>query len=62
MDYKIYVYALMMLASVFAVSGLNLHGIFKSNKVFESKVFVVLLIMILTYLSSSFIISFLELV
>lgn len=62
MDYKIYVYGLMMLISVFAVSGLNLNGIFKNNKFYESRVFIVLLIMILTYLSSSFLIDFIELV
>lgn len=61
MSYKVYVYALMLLASVFAVSGINFEGLVKRNRVYESKTLVVLLILSLTYLSSSFIINFLEL-
>ena len=61
MSYKVYVYALMLLASVFGVSGINFEGLVKRNRVYEAKVLVVLLILSLTYLSSSFIINFLEL-
>lgn len=61
MSYKVYIYALMLLASVFAISGINFDGIIKRSKVFESRVLVILLIMSLTYLSSSFIINIIEL-
>lgn len=61
MSYKIYIYALMLFVSVFAVSGINFDGIIKKNRIFEAKLLVVLLIMTLTYLSSNLVISFVEL-
>ena len=61
MSYKIYIYALMLFVSVFAVSGINFDGIIKKNRIFEAKLLVVLLIMTLTYLSSNLVISFIEL-
>lgn len=60
MSYKIYIYALMLFASVFAISGINFENWFKKNRIFESKVFVILLIMALAYLSASFVIGFIE--
>ncbi|MBE6148795.1 MAG: DUF1146 domain-containing protein [Firmicutes bacterium] len=61
MSYKVYVYALMLLASVFAISGINFDGIIKRSKIFEARILVLLLIISLAYLSSSFIINFIEL-
>ena len=61
MNYKVYVYALMLLFSVFAISGINFNGFFKTNKLFEAKTFVILLIMALTYLSANFVIDFISL-
>ncbi|MBE6155606.1 MAG: DUF1146 domain-containing protein [Firmicutes bacterium] len=60
MNYKVYIYALMLFLSVFATSGLNFEGIIKRNHIYEAKALVILLIMSLTYLSASFIISFIE--
>lgn len=62
MGYKVYIYALMLLANVFAISGINFEGIFKKNRIWEAKAFVLLIIMALTYLSSNFIIDFVSLV
>lgn len=60
MNYKVYIYAFMVLVSVFALSGINFNELFKKNKYFEARVFVVLLILSLSYLASQFIICFIE--
>ena len=38
MNYKVYVYALMLLFSVFAISGINFNGFFKTNKLEAYKI------------------------
>lgn len=61
MSYKVYVYAFMVLASTFALSGINFNSLFKQNKVFESRIFIIILVLSFSYLASSFIINFIEL-
>jgi len=61
MSYKVYIYALMLLVSVFAISGINFNELFKKNKYFESRVFVMLFVLGISYLASQYIISFIEL-
>ena len=61
MNYKICIYIFMLFASVFAVSGINFDGIIKKAKNMEARILVIILIMSLAYLSSSFIINFIEL-
>ncbi|MCR4581338.1 MAG: hypothetical protein K5666_02375 [Bacilli bacterium] len=55
MNVKILVYGIMLLVSVFAVSGININGIFKTNHIWEARVFTALIILGLTYLSGSLI-------
>lgn len=61
MSYKVYIYAFMLFASTFAVSGINFENIIRKNKVWESRILAALFIGALTYLASNFIISFIEL-
>jgi len=60
MNYKIIIYAIMILLSTFIVSGLNINGIFKKNKKVEANLFIISLIMIMSYLLTNFIIDFIE--
>ena len=57
MSVKILVYGIMSLISVFAVTGININGIFKTNHIWEARIFTTLLIMSLTYLSGSLILE-----
>ena len=50
----------MILLSTFIVSGLNINGIFKKNKKVEANLFIISLIMIMSYLLTNFIIDFIE--
>lgn len=61
MDYKIFIYAIMLFATTFAFTGLNINNIFRKNHVIEAKIFIMLLILSVSYLSSRFIIDFIEL-
>lgn len=60
MNYKIIIYAIMILLSTFIVSGLNINGILKKNKKVEANLFIISLIMIMSYLLTNFIIDFIE--
>lgn len=50
MGLKIFLYAISLLASTFAVSGINFDGIIKRNHVWEARFLSVILILVLTYL------------
>lgn len=57
MSIKILVYGIMLLLSVFAVSGMNVNNLFKTNHIWEARTFTAILIMALTYLSGTLIIE-----
>ena len=57
MSIKILVYGIMLLVSVFAVSGININNLFKTNHIWEARTFTALLILGLTYLSGTLIIE-----
>jgi uncharacterized membrane protein YwzB len=60
MSIKILVYGIMLLVSTFAVSGININNIFKTNHIWEARIFTTLIIMALTYLSGSLILDILN--
>ena len=43
MNYKIYIYAIMLLVTAFSLSGVNFTGVFKKNHEIEAKIMVVLI-------------------
>ncbi len=54
MTVKLCLYAFSFLVSVFIVSGLNINGIFKKNRIWEARVFIVTFIIIISYILQSF--------
>ena len=62
MNYKIIVYAITILISTFIVSGLNLNNIFKKNHYIEAKLFIVSIILIMSYLLSNFIFDIIDII
>ncbi|MBR6073398.1 MAG: hypothetical protein IKP76_03665 [Bacilli bacterium] len=60
MSIKILVYGIMLLVSTFAVSGIKINGIFKTNHIWEARFFTGLLIMSITYLSGSLILQIID--
>ena len=60
MNYRTYIYIVSVLLSTFALSGININGIFKKNKVYEARILVILFVLALGYLVGSFVITFIE--
>ena len=60
MNYKLLIYAFMLLATVFALSGINYTGLFKTNHKIEARILIILIAMSISYLASQFIITFIE--
>ena len=60
MNYKICLYALFMLLSVFVLSGVNIEKIMKKGKVIEANILIITLSMALSYLVTNFVLSFLN--
>lgn len=58
MDYKIYLYFICTLLSVFALSGVNFDKIMKKNKIWEARVLVLVLSLALGYILTNFITTF----
>lgn len=59
-QYKLYIYIIITLASTFALSGINFNNFFKKSKIIESRIFIILLVLSLSYLTTNFIIDFIE--
>lgn len=60
MDYRVFIYAISLFVTVFAFSGINYNNFFRTNHKLEARIFVMLLIISVSYLVSSFIIGFIE--
>lgn len=58
MDIKIYLYFIFTLCSAFALSGLNFEKIIKKNKIWETRILVLLLSLALGYIITNFILEF----
>lgn len=56
---KFILYLFILPLVVYAIGGLNLNGIFKKNKIYQAKIFYILLIFVLSYLVTNFLYDFL---
>ena len=61
MNYKICIYAVFILMSIFILSALNINGIFKKGKEIEAKLFIMVLACMMSYLLTNFVWDFLGL-
>ena len=59
MDYKIYIYIFFSCASAFALSGINFEKFIKKDRIWETRILVLLLSLALGYITSNFILEFL---
>ncbi len=58
MNYKIGLYIILTFLSIFGVSAINYEKFIKANKVWETRILLMLLSMSLAYLVTNFIIDF----
>jgi len=59
MNYKIYFYIFFSCASAFALSGINFEKFIKKNRIWETRILVLLLSLALGYIVTNFILEFL---
>ena len=58
MNYKIFLYIILTFLIIFGVSAINYEKFIKANKVWETRILLMLLSMSLAYLVTNFIIDF----
>ena len=58
--YKVPVYILSVLICVFTLSGINFNGFFKKDRIWEARIFIVVISLVLGYLLGSFLIEFMD--
>lgn len=61
MNYKVYLYAIFLFVSIFALSGINFEKFMKRNKVLEARLLIFILSFALSYMLTNFICDFLNL-
>ena len=57
--YNFLIYLLVLAIVIWAMEGVNINSIFKKNRTYQARVFYIIVVLSLSYLASSFIISFL---
>ena len=58
--YNLVLYILVLIIVVWTMDGLNLNVLFKQNRIYQARVFYIMLAFSLTYLVSNFILTFLN--
>lgn len=59
---KLIIYLIVIPLTIYAVDSVNLNGIFKKNKIYQARVFYILLVFGLSYLITNFLYDFLYMV
>ena len=59
MDYKIYLYIFFSMLSAFALSGINFEKIIRKNRIWETRILVLLSSLVMGYLVTNFVLEFL---
>ena len=57
MDYKIYLYIFFSMLSAFALSGINFEKIIRKNRIWETRILVLLLSLVMGYLVTNFVLE-----
>lgn len=57
--YNFLIYLIVLAIVIWAMEGVNISSIFKKNRLYQAKVFYIIIVFSLSYLTSSFIINFL---
>ena len=60
MNYKVYIYVVFVLLTAFALSAINFEKFIKKNKIWETRILVMILSFIGGYLLTNFLVDFLE--
>lgn len=56
--FNLLLYVLILILVIWTMDGVNINRIFKTNKIFQARIFYIMIVFSLTYLVTNFIISF----
>ena len=56
--YNLLLYILVLIMVIWAMDGININHIFKTNKIFQARVFYIMIVFSITYLVANFMLSF----
>lgn len=57
--YNFLIYLIMLIIVIWSMDSININSIFKKNHIYQARVFYILIVLSITYMSSNFIIGFL---
>ena len=58
--YNLLLYSIILVIVIWTMDGININNIFKKNRIYQARIFYIMIIFSLTYLVSNFIIEFLN--
>lgn len=58
--YNLLLYCIILVIVIWTMDGININHIFKKNRVYQARVFYIMIIFSITYLVSNFIIDFIN--
>jgi len=58
--YNLLLYSIVLVIVIWTMDGININHIFKQNRVYQARVFYIMLIFSITYLVTNFIIDFIN--
>ena len=58
--YNLLLYSIVLVIVIWTMDGLNINHIFKTNRIYQARVFYIMIIFGLTYLVTNFIIDFIN--
>lgn len=58
--YNLLLYTIVMILVIWTMDGININHIFKKNKIYQARVFYIMIVLSITYLVSNFLIEFLN--
>lgn len=60
MNYKVVLYVLFVFLTIFGISAVDLDKFFKKGKPLETYIFIMLIVMSVSYMATNFVINFVE--
>lgn len=58
--YNLLLYSIVLVIVIWTMDGININHIFKKNRIYQARVFYIMLIFSITYLVANFILEFLN--
>ena len=58
--YNLLIYSIILVLVIWTMDGVNINAIFKKNRIYQARVFYIMIVFSITYLVTNFIIEFIN--